>query len=84
MKSIRVILVSVLLLQIGYLPCAAQEVVTLQRSEIDPSELRIGTYVEVTYTRRDEIKTVKGYIKTIEDDALRIIGKGGQKGGTIR
>ena len=87
MKRISSILVAVLLLQIGYVPCAAQEAVVLKGDEIDSTKLKVGMYVEVTYysprrrmpkTRRyGKVKlTARGYIKAVEDDALTIVREG--------
>ena len=74
MKWISSILIAALLVQTGYLPCAAQEPVVLKGDEVDRSKLKAGMYIEVTYyAKKGEGKTAKGYVKSVEDDALTVI-----------
>ena len=76
MKWISLVLATALLVQVGYVPCAAQEAVMLKGDEIDSSILRIGAYVEVThYIKKDKKRTDKGSIKSVEDDGFTI-GRG--------
>ena len=74
MKWISSILIAALLVQTGYVPCAAQEPVIMKGDEIDRSKLKVGMYVEVTYyDKKGEGKTEKGYVKVVEDDALSVV-----------
>ena len=76
MKWISSILVAALLVQVGYVPCAAEEPVTPNAGEIERSKLKVGMYVEVVYYSKNRRKrTITGYIKAVEDDAV-IIDRG--------
>ena len=76
MRWISSILVATFLIQVGYVPCAAEELVTPKGGEIERSKFKVGMYVEVTYcSEKGKKETAKGYIRAVEDDAI-IIGRG--------
>lgn len=73
MKQIQVVLAIALLFQIAYVPCFAEEFVTLKGDEVAPPKLTIGEFVEATfYTKKGKKETARGYIKSVEDNDFTI------------
>lgn len=73
MRWVISILVAVLLIQIGYVPCSAQGVAALKGHDIDRSKLKVGAYIWVAYySTKHRIETAKGYLKSVDDAALTL------------
>ena len=73
MKWIRVIMTIALLMQMLYVPCAAQEFITLKGSEIEKGQLGEGMSVEVRYYSHGKEVTAKGRVQSVREDRFTVL-----------
>ncbi len=72
MTCLHVVLVVALLMQMVFIPCAAQEMIILKGSETSEKNLKVGMDVDVVYLFGGKQTVAKGYVQSVRKDVFTV------------